>query len=264
MCYNLKGDNMNKFYNKSELGFAIFWIVVYVVMASVADGISTTIGMEKSVTSIVLVTISVILLFWMIRNNLTERYGVFLPKYKAKYCLYYIPLVLMVSVNLWLGIKLNYSIMESILYIISMLCVGFLEEIIFRGFLFKAMSKDNVLSAIIVSSITFGIGHLINLFTGGGYSVVGGICQVFYAMAAGFLFVVIFYRGGSLIPCIITHGLFNALSCFMNYSKVTVINDIIISIILIVINVGYALILLKLLPSNIDKQLLDDKSKYKQ
>ncbi len=256
LCYNIKkrkGDIVNKFYNKSELGFAIFWIVVYILLASIADSVSLTIGVEKCITSITLVAMSVFILLWIIRNNHINKYGLCKPKHNSKYYLYYIPLIIMISINLWLGFALNYSIIETVLFIISMLCVGLLEEIIFRGFLFKAMAKDNLLSAIIVSSVTFGIGHIINLFSGGGESLVASICQVFYAMAAGFLFVVIFYRGGSLIPCIITHSLFNALSCFMNYAILTPLIDIIISIVLIVLNVGYALVLLKTLPKeNID------------
>lgn len=40
-----------------------------------------------------------------------------------------------------------------------MLCVGFLEEMIFRGLLFEAIAKENVKKAIIISSVTFGIRH---------------------------------------------------------------------------------------------------------
>ena len=243
---------MNKFYNKTQLGFAIFWIVIYIVLASVGDSISALLKVEKSITSIVLLIMGIILLIWIIRNKYAEKFGLCMPKYKAKYYLYYIPLLIMISINLWLGVNLNYTVLETILYIVSMICVGFLEEIVFRGLLFTAMAKDNLVVAIIVSSITFGIGHIINLFTGGGVGIVANICQVFYAMAAGFLFVIIFYRGGSLIPCIITHGLFNALSCFMNYSILTPTIDIIMSIILIVLNIGYALILLKIFPKNIE------------
>ena len=49
-----------------------------------------------------------------------------------------------------------------------MLCVGFAEEVIFRGFLFRAMEKDNVKTAIIGSSVTFGLGHVLNLVNGSG------------------------------------------------------------------------------------------------
>ena len=93
-----------------------------------------------------------------------------------------------------------------------MLNIGFIEEIIFRGFLFKMMAKDNVKIAIIVSSITFGIGHIVNLINGA--ELFPTLMQVFYAMAIGYLFVIIFYKSKSLLPCIITHSLFNSLSIF--------------------------------------------------
>lgn len=38
--------------------------------------------------------------------------------------------------------------------------------------------------------------------------------QIVYAVAIGFLFTAIYYKSGSLLPCIITHGVFNALSAF--------------------------------------------------
>jgi len=92
--------------------------------------------------------------------------------------------------------------------------IGFLEEIIFRGFLFKMMAKDNVKLAIIVSSVTFGVGHIINLFNGA--SLIPTLLQIMYATSGGFLFVIIFYKSNSLWPCIITHSLINALSIFNN------------------------------------------------
>ncbi|MBQ4634518.1 MAG: CPBP family intramembrane metalloprotease, partial [Bacilli bacterium] len=81
-----------------------------------------------------------------------------------------------------------------------------------RGFLFKMMAKDNVKSAIIVSSVTFGIGHIINLFNDA--ALVPTLLQVCYAISIGYLFVTIFHKSKSLIPCIITHSLVNSLSIF--------------------------------------------------
>ena len=136
---------------------------------------------------------------------------------------------------------MQYTITESIYYVLSMLCVGFLEEMIFRGFLFKAMSKDNLRMAIIVSSVTFGIGHLINLFNGSGAEVLATICQVGYAMAFGYLAVMLFYKSKSLIACILAHGVMNALSIFAN---VTVMNtyavQIGVSLVLFVVSIVYA------------------------
>ena len=82
-----------------------------------------------------------------------------------------------------------------------MINIGFIEEIIFRGFLYKMMEQDNVKTAIIVSSITFGIGHIINLLNGA--TLIPTLMQICYAISTGYLFVIIFYKSKSIIPCII-------------------------------------------------------------
>jgi len=38
--------------------------------------------------------------------------------------------------------------------------------------------------------------------------------QICYAISIGYLFVIIFYKSKSLVPCIITHCLVNSLSIF--------------------------------------------------
>lgn len=50
---------------------------------------------------------------------------------KQQLMLYYIPILVMLAANLWYGVTLNYGALETVLYILAMLCVGFLEEVIF-------------------------------------------------------------------------------------------------------------------------------------
>ena len=121
-----------------------------------------------------------------------------------------------------------------------MLGVGFLEEMIFRGLLFNAMLKDSSKTAIIVSSITFGMGHIINLINGSGAELIPNLMQVVYASAVGFMFVMIYYRTKSLFVCIITHGLFNALSVFANEASLTIQDRMISCVLLVLISGGYA------------------------
>ena len=113
--------------------------------------------------------------------------------------LFYAPLILLLTANLWYGVGLNQPPLETVLYVLSMFCVGFLEELIFRGLLFQAMAKDGVRSAIVVSSVTFGIGHIVNLFNGSGAELLPNLLQVVYAVAIGFAFVMIYCRTKSLI-----------------------------------------------------------------
>lgn len=145
------------------------------------------------------------------------------------------------SVNLLGGINLNHKITEIIFYMLTMINVGFLEEIIFRGFLFQMMAKDNVKSAVIVTSITFGIGHILNLFNGA--DLIPTLIQICYAISTGFLFAIILIKTKSLIPCIITHSIVNALSIFAVTNTVT---TYISPIILTIVPILYSIYLIKL------------------
>lgn len=183
-----------------------------------------------------------LLMFGFIKkHNLSEQYGLCSFMGSLKNYLYFIPLGLMISVNLWNGVTMNVSVLETVLFILSMLCVGFIEEVIFRGFLFKAMCKDNIRLAIFVSSITFGLGHIVNLLNG--RELIPTLLQICYATAIGFLFTIIFYQGKSLLPCIITHSIFNSIAIFA--VQRTQMFSIITSILLCIISLGYALWILK-------------------
>ena len=107
------------------------------------------------------------------------------------------------------------------------------------------MCKDNVKSAIIVSSVTFGIGHIVNLVNGSGADLFSNLLQVGYAIAAGFLFTIIFYKTKSLIACIVTHGVLNALSIFANEAASTPGWKITTAIALAGISVLYAIYIMK-------------------
>ena len=234
---------LKKLYDRSELWFALAWIIAYVVLASTGDNISADLGIDKIVTLPILIAMSVILCFFVRKNGLTEKYGLCKPRLPAARMLYYIPLLVLLTANLWYGVRLNQSPLETVLYILAMFCVGFLEEVIFRGLLFRAMARDGVKSAIVVSSVTFGIGHIVNLFNGSGAELLPNLLQVIYAMAIGFAFVLIYCRTGSLMPCIVTHGVFNGLSAFANESVITPKRQIVSGVLLAVIAGGYALYL---------------------
>lgn len=97
----------------------------------------------------------------------------------------------------------------------SMALVGLIEEMIFRGFLFEAMRSDSdIRVAIIVSAVTFGLGHIVNLFTG--HFGVETFVQMVYAISIGFIMVFVYYKGESLLPCIIAHSLIDIFSVISN------------------------------------------------
>jgi len=238
---------LKKLYDKSKIWFAVAWIIAYCVLMSVGDGLSSWIGIDKSATLAIGILLSAILLLFLKKNRLFSDYGLCAPNTSVKSMLFYIPILIMLSANFWHGATLNFGVLETALYILSMLCVGFLEEVIFRGLLFEAMRKDNVKAAVIVSSVTFGIGHIINLFNGSGAELLPNLLQIVYATAAGFMFVMMYLRSGSLLGCIAAHGIFNATSVFANEAKVTPEKQILTAVLLTVITGGYALYLARMM-----------------
>ncbi len=199
---------MKKLFCKHETIFCILLIVLYLVINSYCI---QNFGIEDYRSTIVNTAFSLLLFALVAALGRIEFYGLTKVCEFKKY-LYFAPLLLIVSVNLWNGININNTLGEIVFYILTMFNIGFIEELIFRGFLFKMMEKDNAKIAIAVSSITFGIGHIVNLINGA--ELIPTLMQIGYAMAIGYLFVIIFYRSKSLIPCIVAHGLNNALSVF--------------------------------------------------
>ena len=239
---------MKKLYEKNELTFSIMWIVVYCVLQSLANPLNKVIGIEYAASAVFCILQTIVLFNFIRKNKLQERYGLCKSSVPASRFLYYVPLIILATGNLWNGAAVNYSLPETVCRIACMLCVGFLEEVIFRGFLFVSIAKENVRSAIIISSVTFGIGHLINLFNGSGMELINNLCQICFAIAVGFLLATIFYRGGSLLPCIIVHSAINTLGTFANDTDLTMQMNLLHIFALILITVAYTLVLTKTLP----------------
>jgi len=242
---------LKRLYSKSKIWFAVAWIIAYCVLMSAGDSLSSIIGLEKSVTLAIGILLSAILLLFLKKNGLLEAYGICTSKATARSMLYYLPVFIMLTTNLWYGVTMNYGLPETLLYILSMFCVGFLEEVIFRGLLFNAMREGNVKAAVIVSSVTFGIGHIINLVNGSGAELIPNLLQVVYATAAGFMFVMIYCKTQSLIGCILVHGIFNALSVFANEGAATTETRIIFCILLTAITSAYAVYLARTMKETI-------------
>ena len=239
---------MKKLLERNPLGFALMWIGMYVLFFSVADGLSGMLGTEKSVTAPVSVAMTVWLLSWLKGQGKLGDYGVRKGEFSGKTYLYFLPLVLIVSTNLWGGVTLRYSLLESGLYVVSMICVGILEEVIFRGLLFKALCGEDLKWAVVISSVTFGFGHIVNLLNGA--ELIPTLLQICYATAAGFLFTVIFLRSGSLIPCIVTHSAINSLSAFAGERSEPM--DMLAAAALTAVSFGYGVWILK--HTNADKK----------
>ena len=210
---------MKEFYRKNELLFAIFWIVLY----TVSMGLLRNLGDDSPYMMIGLIVISVLMFLFVWKNGLMEKYGLAGWAKNSRAMLWFLPLWIITTLNLWGGVTPRYPLPGLIFAVVSMAFVGFAEELIFRGVLFKAMLKESsVKTAVIVSSVTFGIGHILNLFTG--HELAETLMQVVFAVAYGFLVTLTFYKSGSLIPCILSHSLFDMFAEFAPQDVSPVLN----------------------------------------
>ncbi len=201
---------MRKLYEKKEILFAVLWIVAYCVILGTIRG---HFGDESIYMLLALLVFTAGIIAFVKVNHLEEKYGLAgWPKDMKRY-LFFIPMWILATGNIWDGFAPSYQGAELVTAVLSMVLVGFVEEMIFRGFLFRAMlSEGRPIAAILVSALTFGIGHIVNLFTG--QAIFDTVMQIIFAVSWGFILTMVCYKSGSILPCITAHSMIDALSLF--------------------------------------------------
>lgn len=98
---------------------------------------------------------------------------------------------------------------DFLLFALNCLSIGLFEEIIFRGIVFSVLaglfSKDRkgFLKTYVVSSVVFGLAHLLNGFS------LGTILQVGYTILTGGLFAFCLIKTKNILCCALVHGVYN-------------------------------------------------------
>ena len=117
---------MNKIFEKHETLFCILLIVIYIAVNSVCV---QNFGYTSPVGFIVNTILSACLLGLVLALKKSAYYGFRKVQNPKKY-LYFIPMVLIVSVNLWNGFNINNTSSEIVFHILTMINIGFIEELI--------------------------------------------------------------------------------------------------------------------------------------
>ena len=113
----------------------------------------------------------------------------------------------------------SFGLIYGWFFFIVMLIPGIWEEWAFRGVIIPLNSKKySKLTVLIISSISFGLFHLVNIIFGQYW--VSTLFQVIYAGALGFLFGYIFIKTNSLLPSIILHYLIDSLGQLFVYGAI--------------------------------------------
>ena len=110
------------------------------------------------------------------------------------------------------------KVIDYLFYVIYVLGIGVFEEVLLRGVMLNKMldkwgnTKAGIYGAVIVSSLVFGVWHLINLLDKP-WLIVSTITQVGYAFFIGVFFGAVYLRTKNLWTVILLHAIFDIGGC---------------------------------------------------
>lgn len=110
---------MYTLYRKSELWFSL--IFIFSVLQSISIEGNKQLGVEYSVSAVSTLVLAVFLCWFIRRKELKDYYGFRRLQISYKQFLYFVPLFVLISINLWNGVKINLPVTDSICYLVYML-----------------------------------------------------------------------------------------------------------------------------------------------
>jgi uncharacterized protein len=151
---------------------------------------------------------------WQSKHSFSEFAFKGLTIKSVKKVLYFFPIIAIEVVPLFAGFRDDNNLLYMLAVLACTLCVGFAEELYFRGFIFNTLKIKGMQFAIIVSSVLFGLTHLINI--AGGAGVGETILQIFFAFFFGFVCAEILILTDSILPIMLWHTLHDFLAFTTN------------------------------------------------
>lgn len=242
---------MNKLMVEKPILHAVIWIVIYIAAVNVGDALSGSTGVA-CLTGLLLLALSVVLILYLKKNRRIAFYGIKkITKKDAQRTLFYIPLILLAFIQFSAGLNRTISYTDIAASCLLMIGIGFVEELIFRGFLFQGIyRKSGVNQAILISGITFGIGHIVNLFRG--YASVELTEQIVVAIAIGIVLALLVAVTQNIIVGILFHIVFNISGSITNTESDM---QIYLLIAILIVSVLYAVYLLRFMPRKREPEL---------
>ena len=169
--------------------------------------------------------------------------------------------------------KVNGGFWELALLFTQCMAVAFFEEMTFRSFVMltvmekrRASIKD-IFVSIIITSVIFGLVHLVNIFTS---SPVAVILQICYSFLIGAMCSVVLLVTRNIWMCILTHGLFNFMGAIVpTYGEGKIIWDhlptiIITAVVGVLAGIFYIVVFTKLKVEDTDLIYGSDKGRIKR
>lgn len=199
---------MKRFLQTKRILHAVLWILLYVYLVHLGDSINLNNNIAYA-TPILLTGLVIVLVIYMkLDHTLVDQYKTKRTGSILEYVLLFTPLVVLSLLQFSTGINQTLQKIQIISIVSTMIAVGFIEEVLFRGFLLTSIKqKSNQKRAIIISGVTFGLGHIVNLTRG--YDYVELISQIVLAITIGLALAMLFVYTKRLLPGILFHITFN-------------------------------------------------------
>lgn len=190
---------------KKGLRRALIAIFIYIALVNVGDALGEAYGLGSVITALLVLALASVL----VKKHARKELGLIIPSLSnLQKWVYFLPLALMVLVQWVAGLEPGIGAAGVGEAALLMLGVGFVEEVLFRGMLFQAIEKTSTTRrAVIISGVTFGLGHIVNLLRGYSASELAG--QIVLAIVIGILLSLLMARTRSVVAGAVFHILFN-------------------------------------------------------
>ncbi|WP_338553637.1 CPBP family intramembrane glutamic endopeptidase [Paenibacillus sp. KS-LC4] len=141
---------------------------------------------------------------------------------------YYLPLVAVLIVIGTNGLK-TLTPGEIYFFVFFTLLVGFVEETVYRGLILNILLRKSATTAVIVSSLLFGITHILNALSG--QNAVDTTIQIVYSLMVGLSLALLMVKNRNIVPLILFHFVHNLIQ-FLGNERTAIGPDLLIIVIL--------------------------------
>jgi uncharacterized protein len=201
-------------YAKNPVNHSLVWLAFYLVLSTATGNLASAMQMDmNAVSAIPQLALAALCYVYLKRTGIAAEIGLSTPPTeRASVMLYYIPLLILPCLSLAYGMNTSLTATQVLLLLAMYTGVGFMEEIIFRGLMFKALNqKWNRYVVVAFISFTFAIGHIVSMVAIN-QSGADTVLQIINAGVVGFMFMAVMLASGNLTMCVVAHVLYNFLA----------------------------------------------------
>ena len=201
---------MRRLYEKDRIRHFLVWLAFYLGVSIVAINLGSALGVgEHAAAAVPLAVLAVAMAVHLRRSGIGPQIGLGVPPaVPAARMWFYLPLAVLALLPLLGGVREDLALGFAIAMTAHYVAAGFLEEVLFRGLLLRALLREwRPVWAVLLSAATFGVGHVANLLIGqSGADTVG---QIINAAVVGLIFTLVVVATGDLRAVIVAHILHN-------------------------------------------------------